>query len=1056
MNTRFSKQLINYAVLISFLSCAIAFAAPKKIVLIAGPQDDHPLGTHEYENNVRLLKHCIQSSPDFGGAKAEIYFNGWPENAAALDDADTIFITSGGSDRKETDHPLYVGDHFSQLEKQMKRGCGLVLHHWSTFHPSRAHDKITEWVGGYFDYETGTGGPTKKWFSKIENHTWTATPVATTHQVGFGLKPFDLTEEFYFNIRFREKDPRLTPILLKDTVGDSKENVVAWAVEREGGGRGFGFTGGHFYTNWWIPDCRKLVLNAIAWTAKIDVPRNGIDSSLGNFQSPASQKIKAIINPTPVSPAKIPPLNSNKKIRPPNLEKDSGKVAKEEAWKDNRWNQTDSGQFFSSLLPTPNGTVLKGLSIKIGEHDEGAVCYDTASANLRAAWTGKFLQFDPARYGLIKSPTMAGEFQFAVSGESGWDAKPQYRGLYLNDKRVVLSYELNGISILESPWFESGEETSAFTRTFQIETKGRARHSVRAETDQTNELRRARSDAPYLGPNSLYVLEVKGAHAEQKNIDGYEIGVLKKDGKLLAAAVVGNAGAQLNFADNGRLVLKFQSARKTRSCKLFIWTGTPADFPKFVRLLKKSSSPENLQKLTKPGEPRWKEIITTKGEVSSSATEPYVVDTITVPYENPYRALMFLSGVDFFPNGDAAVCSIHGDVWVVSGIDDKLQNIKWKRFATGLFQPLGLKIVNGEVHVLGRDQITVLHDRDHDGEAEFYENFYNGIQTSEGGHDYVTCLETDRQKNFYYVDPAGVHRVSPDGRKQETIATGWRNPNGMSVSPEGVITVAPQEGNWTPTSAIFEVKPSGFYGFGGPQITSARPLGYDAPLCWIPHIMDNSTGSQLWVTSDKWGPLAGQMLNLSFGRCSMMLVLREVVDGCAQGGVVQMKPRFLSGAMRGTFRKQDGQLYVVGSTGWQTSAIRDGSFQRVRYTGKNVNLPLQLKVQQNGIRLTFSDPLEKETAEDPGSYGIEQWNYRYSKDYGSKEYSVSSPEEVGHDAMDVKSAKLLAGGRTVFLEIPNLQPVMQMQIQYNVNAADGKTIRGEIFNTINRLGAEKN
>ncbi|MEO6181631.1 MAG: DUF6797 domain-containing protein [Verrucomicrobiota bacterium] len=1029
MNTCFLKRLISGAVLGCFLSGAMAFAAPKKIVLIAGPLDNHPPGTHEYENNILLLKHCIESAADFGGAKAEVYFNGWPEKPSALDDADTIFLTSGGSDRKETDHPLYVGDHFSQLEKQMKRGCGLVLYHWSTFHPSRAHDQITEWVGGYFDYEKGSGSAAKNWFSKIENHNWIATPAGTTHPAGFGLKPFELAEEFYFNIRFRDNDPRLMPILLKDSVGDPKENVVAWAVEREGGGRGLGFTGGHFYTNWWIPDFRKLVLNAIAWTAKIEVPRNGIDSSLENFKSPVSQKTKSAIAPTAVSSPGNSSPNAAKKLRPATMKTDGVKAANEEDWKDNRLNQTDVGQFFSSLLPTPTGVVRKGISIKIGDQDEAAVCYDTASASLRAAWTGKWLQFDPARFGLINSPRMAGELQFALSDESGWRMKPQYRGLYLKGKRVVLSYEIDGASVLESPWLESAEGTSAFTRTFQIDY----RDSIR-----------------------LKVLEMKGARTEQKMIDDHQISILEKDGKLFAASVVGDSGAKLNFADNGHLVLEFPSAGKTRSCKLFVWSGVNADLPKFARLLQKNSSPENLQALTQPGEPRWKDTLGTKGTLSPSSTEPYVVDTITVPYENPYKALMFLSGVDFFPNGDAAVCSIHGDVWRVSGIDDRLDHIKWKRFASGLFQPLGLKIVDGNVHVLGRDQITVLHDRNHDGEADFYENFFNEITTSEGGHDYVTCLETDAQGNFYYVDPDGVHRVSKDGKKHETIATGWRNPNGMSVSPEGVITVAPQQGTWTPSSAICEVKPSGYYGFGGPHITPERQLGYDAPLCWIPHVMDNSTGSQLWVTSDQWGPLKGQMLNLSFGRCSVMLVLREVLEGCAQGGVVQMKPRFLSGAMRGTFRKQDGQLYVVGSTGWQTSAVRDGSFQRVRYTGKNINLPVQLKVQQNGIQLTFSDLLEKETAEDPGSYGIEQWNYRYTKEYGSKEYSVSSPEEVGHDPVDVKSVKLLADGRTVFLEIPNLQPVMQMQIQYNVNNADGKTVRGEIFNTINRLGPEKN
>src|SRR5262249_29832534 len=155
------------------------------------------------------------------------------------------------------------------------------------------------------------------------------------------------------------------------------------------------FTGGHFYTNLWIPDFRKLVLNAIAWTAKLEIPTEGVESSLENFTPPPSQKIKA----QPIRQAKTSGSATNaptaeKKIRPANPEKDSGKVAKEEAWKDNRWNQTDVGQFLSSILPTPNGTVLKGLSIRVGENDEGALCYDTASAGFRAAWTGKFLQFD--------------------------------------------------------------------------------------------------------------------------------------------------------------------------------------------------------------------------------------------------------------------------------------------------------------------------------------------------------------------------------------------------------------------------------------------------------------------------------------------------------------------------------------------------------------------------------------------------------------------------------------------------------------------------------------
>ncbi len=702
---------------------------------------------------------------------------------------------------------------------------------------------------------------------------------------------------------------------------------------------------------------------------------------------------------------------------------ESGAVVKEEDWRDNRWNQMEVGQFVSSSLTTPNGTILKGLSIKVGESDEAAVCYDTRLVNLRAAWMGKFLQFDPARFGLIKTPVIAGDLKLSTSAESGWiGSKPVYRGLYLNGKRVVLSYQLGDTSVLESPWFESMNGVSAFTRAIEVGA----------------------------GKSAQKLTLAGWGGSESTTVNGQRLVVMENGGLVLAIAAVGNAEPVLTVKE-GSVVVELPPRTRSSSCKLFVAQFGKSDLEKFATLVKNHSAPENLHDLAQVGSPRWTEIVKTRGQLGL-ANEPYVVDTIPVPYDNRYKALMFLSGVDFFENGDAAVCSIHGDVWVVSGIDEKLEKVTWKRFATGLFQPLGLKIVNNEVHVLGRDQITILHDQNHDGEADFYENFCNEIKTSQDGHDYVTCLETNSSGDFFYVDPLGLHRVSSDGCQHETLATGWRNPNGLSVSPDGVITVTPQEGNWTPSSAIFEVKGGGYYGFDGPQIALGRPLGYDAPLCWIPHTVDNSTASQVWVSSDKWGPLKGQMLNLSFGRSSMMLVLREVVDGQSQGGVVVMKPRFLAGAMRGTFRRLDGQLYVVGSNGWQTSGTRDGSFQRVRYTGKNINLPVGLKVRGNGIQITFSESLDRATAEDVGSFGIEQWNYIYSKDYGSKEYSVNSPKEVGHDAVEVKSARLLPDTHSVFLEIPRLQPVMQMRIQYNVNSSQGNSLRGEIFNTINRLG----
>ncbi len=253
--------------------------APKKIVLIAGPITGHGKHTHEYEKSVILLKHLFDTSPSTKGqVVVETHFKGWPADEKTLDDAATIVMISDGGDRNVADHPLYVGERFQTLERQMKRGCGFVQFHWTTFNPSRVHDQITEWVGGYFDYEKGPAA--NKWFSAISTWDANVTIGNAEHPVTRGVKPFTAREEFYFNLRFRDGDDRVQPIWLTKPPGQQKDHVVAWAVQRRDGGRGFGTTGGHFFQNWWDDNFRRTILNAIVWTAGVEVPTGGVVSTM--------------------------------------------------------------------------------------------------------------------------------------------------------------------------------------------------------------------------------------------------------------------------------------------------------------------------------------------------------------------------------------------------------------------------------------------------------------------------------------------------------------------------------------------------------------------------------------------------------------------------------------------------------------------------------------------------------------------------------------------------------------------------------------------------------
>ena len=728
-----------------------------------------------------------------------------------------------------------------------------------------------------------------------------------------------------------------------------------------------------------------------------------------------------------VSPAASPPAKSG-----PGQHAAAGKEVAaqgEKDWVDARWNQTDVGPFLASILKTPTGPIAKALSIRVGEGigtNAATVCYDTKACVFRGGWVGGFLKFSGSRFGLTDAPAPVGEWAFVAGGAQWEGAVVRHEALRLHGARVVLESRIGGTSVRESPWVETVGSLVVFTRTLELAT----------------------GDEPL----TQTLVAQAGAVAVMETNQGTSVAVLEHKGRLHAVAKIGDAGGSLAAGD-GRVQIHFKPRREPARIKLLLWSGPRekfGDFQKHAAAVATAAVLENLAELSRPGPARWLPAITNAGQVGFPA-DGFAVDTITVPYANPWKALLFCSGVDFFRDGSAAVCTIHGDVWRVSGLDAPLRAVTWKRLATGLFQPLGLRVVNDRVHVLGRDQITVLHDENGDGEADRYENFCNLIDTSTGGHNYVTCLERDAAGNFYYVDPTGVQRVSPDGRTKETLGTGFRNPNGLGVRPDGLVTATPQQGTWTPSSAIVEVRRGGFYGFGGPKVTAERPLGYDAPLCWLPHGFDNSSSSQVWVPEGQWGALGGRMLHLLWGRCALALVLRDEVDGQAQGAAVALPVRFLSGPMRATFHPGDGHLYVAGSTGWQTSAARDGSLQRVRRIAADARTPVAWHAHRNGLTLTFAQPLDRSAAEDVGSYSLRQWNYRYTGAYGSKDYSVSDPNKEGRDEVMVRSARLLPDGKSVFIETAELRPVMQMELKYNLQFIGGASASGPLYLTLNRL-----
>jgi type 1 glutamine amidotransferase len=255
---------------------------PRRLVIVAG-KPSHPPGMHEFNAGGMLLKKCLENVK---GLEVVLYKNGWPSDPKAFEGADAVFMYSDGG----SGHMALQGENLKQLTDLAAKGVGIGAAHYAVEVPKERGG--AEWqalIGGY--YETyWSCNPI--WEPQYENFP--------RHPITRGVKPFRVKDEWYMHMRFRPEMQGVKPILVAsppDEVRDGpyvsprgpyphiqadkgKPEIMMWCVERPDGGRGFGFTGGHFHVNWGNENYRKTVLNALLWISKVPVPRDGVVSTV--------------------------------------------------------------------------------------------------------------------------------------------------------------------------------------------------------------------------------------------------------------------------------------------------------------------------------------------------------------------------------------------------------------------------------------------------------------------------------------------------------------------------------------------------------------------------------------------------------------------------------------------------------------------------------------------------------------------------------------------------------------------------------------------------------
>lgn len=745
-----------------------------------------------------------------------------------------------------------------------------------------------------------------------------------------------------------------------------------------------------------------------------------------------------------------------------------------------RWEQMDYGPFLQSSVTLPwsrdgealDGIVLKGLTVRLGS---GAACFD-GELRWACAWTGGWLKlmgtpFDGTHRPPEKSrPAVVGQPIFGTSHGPGWaegevwrDPRTEpyvplprdwahYSGLHVRGDSVVIEYTVGTTRILERPELVGVGAGDGFVRRIEV--------------------------GPHSEPLSLLVAETRLELRRQHAFNGAasEAGPrVMRFGDLTAGVKGGSENPSWGVRTGDRLTLTIPPSKGVVRMSLLVTMAKPSEVGVWVQEEERAAALSTVLKTSGPA--RYPTVLTNRGELGEGSGA-YAVDAIPLPVDNPWHSWMRPGGFDFFSDGKtAALCTWSGDVWTVSGLDEGLERLVWRRHATGLFQPLGLKIVKDRVHVLGRDQITRLIDLNGDGEADAYENFNNRVSITPNFHEFSLDLHTDPEGNFYftkgapllgtdYWDPISLHngsllKVSSDGRQLERFATGLRAPNGSGVGPHGEITCSDNEGIWTPVCRLNWVRRGGFYGAVGMDHRSAIPTEMDPPLCWLPFAVDNSAGDQAWMPKT-FGPLADQLLHFSYGKCRAFLVLRQEVGrpgrGVMQGGVVPLPWRFDSSAMRSRVNPRDGTLYVGGFKGWQTTAARDGALHRVRPTGKALSLPVGFRATREGIELDFNTDLDAASVADLQNWNVQWWNYRWSHRYGSDLYAVSDPNrvvakkgEMKGEPVPIRSVALGSNRRTVRMSVDGMRPVMQLMIRGGLKTDTGASLPVEFYGTINAL-----
>lgn len=407
----------------------------------------------------------------------------------------------------------------------------------------------------------------------------------------------------------------------------------------------------------------------------------------------------------------------------------------------------------------------------------------------------------------------------------------------------------------------------------------------------------------------------------------------------------------------------------------------------------------------------------------------------TLNQARPDEFLCKVAGMDFLPDGRLVVSTwdAMGGVYILDNVESgDPKKIKVKLIAKGLAEPLGLKVVDGEIYVLQKQELTKLVDTDGDDYIDEYQCFAKGWRASANFHEFAFGLVYKKDEDAFYASlaiaimPGGasarpqgpdrgkVVKISRKDGSIEFVARGLRTPDGVGMGPNGEVLIADNQGDWLPSSKILLVKPGAFYNSFAVDSAAVAQLSIQQPIVWLPQDEIGNSPTQPTFFPD--GPYKGQLVfgDVCYG--GLQRVFMENVKDDVQGCVF----RFTQGLEAGTHRLvwgPDGALYIggIGNPGnWGQEGKLWYGLQKLKFNGGSTFDMLAIRAKTNGMEIEFTEPLPEGQGWDASNYLVKQWWYKPTNQYGGP--------KMDEETLEPLSVSVSPDRMRVFLEIPGLKP----------------------------------